>query len=200
MLFERRLREGIADGSITVMFRRWRRRQVVAGGTYRTGTGRIGVDTVEIIEPAAITARDARRAGYGSAAEARADLRGPAEAPVYRIGFHRLDEADPRDTLADCDRLDAAAVAAIDARLDRLDRAAEDGPWTAAALAAVAERPDTAAAILAAALGQETLGFKRRVRALKALGLTRSQPVGYRLSPRGIAYRAASTRPAAPGG
>jgi hypothetical protein len=30
--------------------------------------------------------------------------------------------------------------------------------------------------------------FKRNVRSLKALGLTLSQPVGYRLSPRGQAY------------
>src|SRR5215813_5031212 len=40
--FERRLRDGIHDGSITVTFRRWRRSQVVAGGRYRTG-----IDMVE---------------------------------------------------------------------------------------------------------------------------------------------------------
>jgi hypothetical protein len=33
MLIERRLHEGIRDGSITVMFRRWKRRQVTAAAT-----------------------------------------------------------------------------------------------------------------------------------------------------------------------
>jgi len=37
MLFERRLREGIHDGSITLAFRRWRRLQATLGGRYRTG-------------------------------------------------------------------------------------------------------------------------------------------------------------------
>jgi hypothetical protein len=46
--------------------------------------------------------------------------------------------------LAHSDRLDAAQLDALDARLTRLDRAAEDGPWTAKALAIVAECPDTA--------------------------------------------------------
>ena len=38
---------------------------------------------------------------------------------------------------------------------------------------------------LAAAAGQERAYFKLRVRRLKALGLTESLEVGYRLSPRG---------------
>ena len=38
---------------------------------------------------------------------------------------------------------------------------------------------------LAASVGVETVLLKRRVRALKALGLTESLDVGYRLSPRG---------------
>lgn len=44
MLLERRLRDGIHNGSITVMFRRWRRCQVLAGGRYRTGLDLIEVD------------------------------------------------------------------------------------------------------------------------------------------------------------
>ena len=43
---------------------------------------------------------------------------------------------------------------------------------------------------LAAAAGQERAYFKLRVRRLKALGLTESLEVGYRLSPRGAAYLA----------
>ena len=41
---------------------------------------------------------------------------------------------------------------------------------------------------LASALGYETAWFKTNVRKLKALGLTESLEVGYRLSPRGRAF------------
>jgi len=41
---------------------------------------------------------------------------------------------------------------------------------------------------LAAELGYETAWFKNNVRKLKALGLTESLEVGYRLSPRGRAF------------
>jgi hypothetical protein len=36
-------------------------------------------------------------------------------------------------------------------------------------------------------MGRETAPFKRDVRKLKELGLTESLPVGYRISPRGMA-------------
>lgn len=41
-------------------------------------------------------------------------------------------------------------------------------------------------------LGYETKWFKTNVRKLKALGLTESLKVGYRLSPRGRAFLASS--------
>ena len=47
---------------------------------------------------------------------------------------------------------------------------------------------DGAPADLAASLGRERLSFKADVRKLKALGLTESLEVGYRLSPRGRAF------------
>jgi hypothetical protein len=49
----------------------------------------------------------------------------------------------------------------------------------------IADRPEVRAPDLAASLGLETLVFKRDVRKLKALGLTESLTVGYRISPRG---------------
>jgi hypothetical protein len=48
---------------------------------------------------------------------------------------------------------------------------------------------------LADACGRERLDFKLDVRKLKALGLTESLSVGYRLSPRGAAYLARSASP-----
>lgn len=192
VLFERRLREGIDDGSVTVMFRRWRRVQAVAGRRYRTGTSMIEVESVDVVDPATITADDARHAGYPGAAELVAGLRGDPDAPVYRIAFHRLDEPDPRQRLADDDTLTRDDVAEIARRLARLDRASPTGPWTGATLAAIAAQPGVRAGDLAAAQDRDRLSFKKDVRKLKALGLTESLPVGYRLSPRGTAYLAAS--------
>jgi hypothetical protein len=194
MRFEQRLREGIADGSVTIMFRRWRRAQAVTGHRYRTGLSMIEVDSVDVVDPVAITDADARRAGYRDAPALVADLRGEPELPVYRIGFHRLDEPDPREVLAADDVLTVADVAELDRRLDRLDRASATGPWTAATLATIAAQPGTRAADLAAGLGRDTAPFKLDVRKLKNLGLTHSLERGYRLSPRGAAYLALTRR------
>ncbi|WP_237726870.1 hypothetical protein [Rhodococcus jostii] len=58
--------------------------------------------------------------------------------------------------------------------------------------ASVADNPGRRAPDLAASLGRETEPFKRDVRKLKNLGLTHSLDVGYRISPRGVAYLAAT--------
>ncbi|HEU5475217.1 MAG TPA: hypothetical protein VFV67_31625 [Actinophytocola sp.] len=188
MLIEKRLQAGIRDGSITVMFRRWRARQATAGKTYRTAAGLVAVDEVRVLAPSKITRRDALAAGYGSADEARADLRGDPADPVYLLRVRPVFTPDPRSVLADDDDLGPADVAEITRRLDRLDRAGPTGPWTAATLAIIAERPEVRAPDLAASLGRETAPFKLDVRKLKNLGLTISLRVGYRLSPRGAAY------------
>ncbi len=193
MLFQARFWPLIADGSVTVTFRRWKRRQVVAGHRYRTGHRIVGrmmieVDAVDEVDPSAITDADARRAGFTGAAELTGQLRGDSALPVYRIAFHVVEEPDPRAVLAATDELSPDDRAEIDRRLDRLDRAAAHGPWTRAVLDAIAAQPATRAADLAASFGRETLPFKTDVRKLKNLGLTESLEVGYRLSPRGRAY------------
>ena len=189
MLFEQRFWPAIADGSVTVTFRRWRRRQALAGRRYRTPVGIIEVDDIREVDPATISDRDARRSGYASAAAVRADLRGDADSPVYRIVFHAVAEPDPRAELAANAALTADDVGEITKRLDRLDRASPHGPWTRAVLDAIAAHPATRAPDLAASFGRETAPFKIDVRKLKNLGLTLSLPVGYMLSPRGEAYR-----------
>lgn len=188
MLFEKRLRDGIHDGSLTATFRRWRRPQVVVGGYYRTQLDMIEVTDVAVVTPDSIDAADVLNAGYASADAMLADLRGAQDAPIFRIRFRRLDTGDPRDALAADGALSTDDIADISQRLDRLDRASPRGPWTATTLSAIQDRPDVVASQLAASFGLETLVFKRNVRTLKALGLTLSQPVGYRLSPRGRAY------------
>lgn len=188
MRFEKRFWAGLADGSITLTFRRWRQARVVAGRTYRTPVGILEVSAVAVVEVDSVDDDEARRAGYPDAAALVADLRGEPDWPLHRIEFSRSLAPDPRAQLAADDELDDAVLDEIDRRLDRLDRASSHGAWTRQTLRLVAERPATRAPDLAASMGRETAPFKIDVRKLKNLGLTESLAVGYRLSPRGRAY------------
>jgi hypothetical protein len=195
MLFEQRLWTGLADGSVTVTFRRWRRPRARPGGRHRTPAGVLAVDAVTEVDPAAITEADARRAGFASLAALLRQLDRHGDGPVYRVDFHHAG-ADPREALRQADDLSEEELAGLRARLERLDRAARDGPWTVVTLELIGDRPGVRAADLAVAAGRERLPFKADVRKLKELGLTESLEVGYRLSPRGRALlaRAGSSR------
>ncbi|MEJ3652645.1 hypothetical protein WEH80_06650 [Actinomycetes bacterium KLBMP 9759] len=176
----------IAAGEVTLAFRRWDRPRVRVGGTQRTSVGVLEFTSVEPVDAEELSAEDAVAAGY-------ADLSALLEAQVgtgqlYRVGV-RLAGPDPRVALRSRSRLTPKARAEIAARLERLDKASKRGPWTAQVLGLIADHPGVRAPDLAAGLGLETLPFKRDVRKLKELGLTESLDVGYRLSPRGRAYR-----------
>jgi biotin operon repressor len=190
--FEPRLRKGLHDGSITVAFRRWRRSQVVAGHHYRTGQGMVLAEAVDVIAPDDITPELAQAAGFADVRAAQADLRGDPGLPLYCVRFRALDGPDPRDELAATAALTDAEAVAIASRLARMDAASKRGPWTAAVLAQIAARPAVSSVYLAETLDWERFDFKLHVRRLKALGLTISLDVGYRLSPRGTAYLASS--------
>jgi hypothetical protein len=181
VLFTADAAAGIADGSVTVTYRRWRRPQAVVGGRYRTPGGFVVVDAVDVV-PAGEVPADV-------------ELRGDPALPVTRITFHRDDDHDARAALAEDTDLD---VAALTQRLARMDAASRSGPWTRATLEAIEASPARRAADLAAALGRERDEWKRDVRKLKELGLTTSLEVGYRLSPRGAAYLAATRSAARP--
>jgi len=186
--FEQRLRDGIHSDTVVLAFRRWKRSQVVAGRRYRTGLGLVHVESVEIVEPSSVDAAQAREAGYATVCELLADLRGDPALPVYRVRLRRVDGPDPRDELAANTSLTEADVAALTARLARMDGASSRGPWTCMVLELIAERPGVVSTALAEAIGWDRQDFKLHVRRLKELGLTLSLDVGYRLSPRGEAY------------
>jgi hypothetical protein len=188
VLFEKRLREGIADGTITAALRKWKRPQVVAGRRYRTGVGLVEMLSVQMVRARDLRSADARAAGFRSVRALLADVADGSAGDLYLLRFARVDEPDPRSVLAATAELDEPARVDLDARLARLDRASPRGPWTAATLALIAGRPEVRAPDLAASLGRDTASFKLDVRKLKALGLTESLRVGYRLSPRGRAY------------
>ena len=189
MLLKRATLEGIAEGRITLAFRRWKRPTVRAGGELRTAIGVLAIDAVDAIAESDITEKDARSAGYTARDALVADLNRRAEGDLYRVALH-LAGADPRTALREQDALDEDAVAVIAARLDRFDRSSRHGPWTDAVLRLIETSPGVRAPDLAASLGRETQPFKRDVRKLKELGLTESLEIGYRLSPRGRAWLA----------
>jgi hypothetical protein len=185
MLFRQDVLRRIADGEVTLAFRRWRRPTVKAGGTLRTRVGVLAIESIQVVEERDVTDADARRAGAEDRDALLAAL--PGDGPLHRIEF-RLAGPDQRIALRARSDISPAERAEIDARLARLDAASRHGPWTATVLGLIAERPGTRAPDLAASLGRETAPFKADVRKLKELGLTESLRVGYRLSPRGRAY------------
>ena len=187
MLIRRQVLEAIAAGEITQVFRRWKRPTVKTGGTLRTAVGVLAIDEVTRIARDDLDDAQAHAAGYESCRHLLADLDRRRTGDLYRIRLRLLGD-DPRHALAERNDLDESDRAEIEGRLKRLDRASRRGSWTQAVLRAIAERPATRAADLAAAGGWEKAWFKRRVRSLKGLGLTESLGVGYRLSPRGRAF------------
>ncbi len=188
MRFTKPFWDGIADGSITVAFRGWKKPTVVVGRPYRTGGGRIEVTSVEQIEATAVTKADAKRAGYRSVDEVLQQVRTDEERALYKVVFRVLDEPDPRAELANDDRLNAEDIEELATRLARLDNASKAGPWTEQTLGLIAEHPARRAPDLAEMVGRETKPFKLDVRKLKNLGLTNSLKIGYELSPRGRAF------------
>jgi hypothetical protein len=186
VLLNRDTAEGIANGSITLVLRRWDVPRARAGGTQRTMAGTIRIDDVtEYPGGYRVTAAQARAAGYPDAATAQKDLdRRPAE-HTYAIAVSYLAPDERPDLAADA-RLSTADVEAIAARLDRWDAATQ--PWTRQYLAMIDANEAVRAPDLADRVGMDVPRFKRRVRQLKALGLTTSLEVGYRLSPRGRAF------------
>jgi hypothetical protein len=179
---------GIAEGSITLLLRRWDAPRAKRGGTQRTPAGTIRIeDVAEYPSDHHVSDQQARAAGYPDAAAAQAQLDRRPGRHTYLIAVSYLSH-DERPALAADDRLTADDVAALAARLDRWDAASRDAPWTRQTLALIAGNEAVRAPDLAARVGLDVPRFKRRVRQLKGLGLTISLDVGYRLSPRGKAF------------
>jgi hypothetical protein len=183
MLFKKQFWAGVRDGSITLAFRRWTRPTVKAGGTLQSAAGRLAIEDVARTSIRSIRAADARAAGYESLAELKEEL-ARHTGTLYRIRFRRAGE-DPRVALRARTRFSDREKRALLERLDRFDARSSSGPWVRATLRLIRERPNERAADLCLELGLEKRPFKQNVRKLKALGLTESLKVGYRLSPRG---------------
>jgi hypothetical protein len=177
----------IGAGRVTLTVRLWARPQVRVGGRYNVGPVEIEVDDLELVPFHSITREDVRRTGMKDreAVRARAAHAGPIvdDTLVYRIEFHvvgkrRAPESRPTDP---------ATVAEVVAKLDAMDARAAHGPWTRRALQLIGDHEGAVSTELAAAMGRPRPEFKADVRKLKALGLTESLEVGYRLTELGRA-------------
>ncbi len=186
MLLKRSILDRIVAGDVDLAFRRWTRPTVRTGGSLRTRAGLLRIDKVDIVPISTITEDDARRAGM-ELGELLAFLRSKEQGDVYRIELGSV-AADPRVALREDGDLSEADVAAIQSRLDRLDRVSKRGPWTMQVLRLVDDNPHVRAQDLADVLGLAKNTFKDDVRKLKGLGLTISHSPGYEVSPRGRAF------------
>jgi hypothetical protein len=187
MLFRQEALKGIREGRITLAFRRWRRPTVKTGGTLMLPIGQIRIVDVRQIDEDEITEKDARRAGYETGAKLRADLAERTEGVVYRVELGALG-VDPRIALRAQGSLGENELATLRTKLAKLDAHAPGGAWTRRFLELVRDNPAVRAGDLCESVKMERLYFKAYVRKLKALGLTESLEVGYRLSPRGEAF------------
>ena len=190
MLIKDDVVEKIKTGSITVLFRRWSRPGAKAGGTQMTQGGVVGIDSVEVVDEADITDADAIASGYSDREDLIEHLN-YREDSIYRIGVRWIGE-DPR--IAMREGVDDSDIAEIIAKLDKMDRTSKRGPWTRSYLEVIQSMPATYSGLLANYLGLSQAEFKPWVRKLKALGLTESLEVGYRLSPRGEKVLAAMSK------
>lgn len=64
MLLKRELLEEIKAGKVDVIFRRWSRPTVRAGGTLKTRVGLLAIKTMDEMSPHDVTDADAKRAGF----------------------------------------------------------------------------------------------------------------------------------------
>jgi hypothetical protein len=187
VLFQARFKAALRAGTLSLTYRYWRAPRVRCGAVYRIAPDlAIRVTSIEIA--GAITADDALRAGFETVAALRSYLtrqeRGEGRS-LYRIEFERVAVPnDPRAELAQ-QPVDTTTQSDLRKRLAAMDARSAVGPWTLTVLRMIGATPGKRAADLAAQMNWETLQFKAHVRRLKALGLTESLEVGYRLSPRG---------------
>jgi hypothetical protein len=86
MLLKRELLEDIKAGKVDLVFRRWKRPTVRAGGTLKTKVGLLAIEAMDEMRAEDVTDGDARRAGFADAADFRKWLMTMKEGHL----FHRI--------------------------------------------------------------------------------------------------------------
>src|SRR4030095_2987582 len=128
MLIKTAVLDQIEAGRISLIFRRWKKPRIKAGGTQLTQSGLLAIDAVDVVTKKQITEKDAKAAGYKSKEALLADLYDRDE-DIYRIGVHWAGE-DSRKVLRQQSDLSEAELAGIIAKLRNLDTGSKRGNWT----------------------------------------------------------------------
>jgi hypothetical protein len=71
MLLKLELLEDIKAGKVDLVFRRWSRPSVKAGGTLKTKVGLLRIGAITDMDPADVSEADAKRAGFRDVADFR---------------------------------------------------------------------------------------------------------------------------------
>lgn len=71
MLLKLELLENIKVGKVDLVFRRWSRPSVKAGGTLKTKVGLLQIGAITDMDPAEVSEADAKRAGFTDLADFR---------------------------------------------------------------------------------------------------------------------------------
>ena len=87
MLIKLEVLEAIKKGEITLQFRRWTRPSVKPGGTLKTKVGLLKIGRIDEMDPAEVTATDARKAGFKDLDEFHKWLGTMKQGPL----FHRIE-------------------------------------------------------------------------------------------------------------
>ncbi|MYD99591.1 MAG: hypothetical protein F4X98_19680 [Gammaproteobacteria bacterium] len=178
MQFTTRNSDQIRAGGVTLTFRNWKRPHAKVGGVYRLRpNGAVEVTGLANVRLAEVSTDDAVRAGFPSVDDMVAFLGLPRTAEVTRVEFALTDDSPKA--------VPSLTVEEVVKRLEATDRRSA-APWTARVLALIEAHPAIRAGDLAPLTCWDTPKFKANVRKLKALGLTRSLEVGYRLTDLGV--------------
>lgn len=71
MLLKRKLLEEIKAGKVDLIFRRWSKPTVKAGGTLKTKVGLLSIKAIDDMSPDDVTDAEAQRAGFKDVADFR---------------------------------------------------------------------------------------------------------------------------------
>ena len=157
MLFTAATLRGLLEGRVTCTYRRWDAYGQV-GSRFTTAAGVVEVTSITPAQVEQLTEQDAADAGFDSVAALVKWTSAKGGGDVYRIGI-ALAGPDPRVALRGSDQLDVAEVSALNAKLERMDRAAEQ-PWTRSTLRQIQRVPGVVSTELAAEAGQQRHTYK----------------------------------------
>lgn len=87
-MFEKRLRDGVRDGTITLSVRFWIRPRVIVGNRYKMDEGEIEVDSIEPIGMPDITPQLALASGFLGVLDLLKTAKHGKGENIYLVRFH----------------------------------------------------------------------------------------------------------------